>query len=275
MNKKVAIFLSALMVVWVATGAQRGLIRVLDTISELATANPFDVNSTVMVTQAGYFARTNTWANTNDTTRIASITPGYSWDLLLPVGTGAGTGGETNTVQNVGVGAGLYKEKVGSVFYFKSLQASNNISLEYSGDTVWISSSASGGETLNFYNTGGALANSAGIFKQKAASTVEMRKVVGDQNISVTQNSDTVALSMSRLFDADEDTGVRVDVVTDNDVVNIENAGIIEYEFKHNELEIRDADIELRQGDLIMKDKDTGHYYRLQIRSGILTIDPV
>lgn len=275
MNRKIFITLSVLMVAFIATGAQRGFIRVFDTIAEMVVANPYDANSTVMVTQSGYYARTNTWVDTNTTTRIASQTPGISWDLLLPVGTGYGSGGETNLMENVGVGAGIYKEKVNSTFYLKSLAASNNIALEYTGDTIWISSTASGGETLSFYNVGGTIANSAGIYKQKGAQTVEMRKVVGDQNITVQQNSDTVGLSISRLFDTDEDSGVKVDVQTDSDVVNIENAGIIEYQFKGNELEVRDADIELREGDLIMKDKDTGHYYRLQIQSGVLTIEPV
>lgn len=276
MKLKISIFLGVLLVAFVATGAQRGFIRVLDTINELVTTNPFDANTTVMVTESGYYARTNTWTGTNTTTRIASQTPGYSWDLLLPVGTGFGSGGETNVAENVGVGAGIYKTKIDKTLYFKSLAASNNISLEYTGDTIWISSTASGGgEVLTFYNVGGALPNSAGIFKQKAGQSVELRKLKGDQNINVVQASDTVNLSMSRLFDADEDTGVSVDVQTDNDIVNIENAGIIEYQFKGNELEVRDADIELREGDLIMKDKDTGHYYRLQIRSGVLTIDPV
>jgi hypothetical protein len=259
-----------------AVGAERGFVRVLDSIFELALQNPFDVNSTVMVTQNGYFARTNTWAGTNGTTRIASVTPGYSWDLLLPVGSGFGSGGETNLAQSVGAGAAVYKNKINETFYFKSIGASNNITLESTGDTIWISASGGGGgEVLSFYNTGGSLPNSAGIFKQKAASNVELRKILGDQNINVSQSSDVVGLSISKLFDADADTGVRVDVVSDSDIVNIENAGIVEYQFKGDELEVRDASIELREGDLIMKDKDTGFYYKLQIRSGILTIDPV
>lgn len=267
------LFFSLGLLMFVSAG-ERGFIRVLDTINELATANPFDVNSTVMVTDSGYFARTNTWSSTNTTTRIASTTIGYSWDLLIPVGD-SGSGGETNLVQNVGAGASLFKEKLDETFYFKSIGASNNISLESTGDTIWISATASGGETLSFQNSGGAIANAGGVYKSKAASIVSLRKIKGDQNITVTEDVDTINLTTTRLFDADEDTGVRVDTVTDNDQVNIENAGVIEYEFKANELEVRDADIELREGDLIMKDKVTGHYYQLQIVNGVLTIDPV
>jgi uncharacterized delta-60 repeat protein len=62
--------------------------------------------------------------------------------------------GEVATAVNVGSGAGVYKEKVGSEFKFKSLVAGSNVTITPNADTVTISAASGGGgdSTISTYS---------------------------------------------------------------------------------------------------------------------------
>jgi uncharacterized protein (TIGR02145 family) len=77
-----------------------------------------------------------------DTRSIPYTKKVWNNDLLIwePINPSVSTG-EANTSSNVGLGAGLYKEKVGVDLRFKSLSAGTNVSISEQQDQVVISSS--------------------------------------------------------------------------------------------------------------------------------------
>jgi hypothetical protein len=75
----------------------------------------------------------------------------------------AGAAGEITTATNVGTGAGIYKEKIGSDLKLKSLKAGSNVTLTDDGaGTITIDSTASGGGGGS--NPAGSLASGSFIF---------------------------------------------------------------------------------------------------------------
>jgi len=102
-----------------------------------------------------------------------------------------GTLGETNTMSNVGVGAGVFKQKSGVDFELRTILAGTNITVVQNSDDITISSAAGAGEA----NTASNIGVGNEVFKQKSGVDLEFRSLVGGSDISITTNSNDLTIA--------------------------------------------------------------------------------
>ena len=112
-------------------------------------------------------------------------------DVVEIDGSGISGTGETNTAANVGVGSGVFRDKIGVNLNFRSLAALGNITVAVNGDVVEI---GGGGETNLGATLGGGSAN---VFKDKTGVTLNFRTVTGTGGIVVSENGDVVEVDGS------------------------------------------------------------------------------
>lgn len=103
--------------------------------------------------------------------------------------------GEANTASSPGAtGIEITMPKVGVDLQFKKVFAGANMTVNDNGDYLELVSTASGtGEANSGTNIGGGAGE---IFKQKAGTVLEFRRVLGEEGVEVTNNANEVALSV-------------------------------------------------------------------------------
>ena len=102
-----------------------------------------------------------------------------------------GGSGEANTASNVGLGAGVFKQKTGVDLEFKSFTAGSNITITPSADEIQISATGGSGEV----NTASNVGTGAGqVFKQKTGVDLELKTIKAGTNITVTNNADDITI---------------------------------------------------------------------------------
>jgi hypothetical protein len=107
--------------------------------------------------------------------------------------------GEANSGQNVGAtGAGVYKDKSGSILRFKKLKQGTNVSIVENADDIEISATAPAGS--GEANAGQNVGSGVGIYKDKDGVNLRFYRVLGDTatGIRVTKlpnPSDDIAIS--------------------------------------------------------------------------------
>jgi hypothetical protein len=103
----------------------------------------------------------------------------------------ASTTGETNTASNVGAGSGVFKQKTGVDFEFKSLVAGTNITLTPGTDTVTIAATDTG-EVNTASNLG---ATGEGVFGQKTGVDLQFKKLKAGTNVTLTSDSTSITIT--------------------------------------------------------------------------------
>lgn len=99
--------------------------------------------------------------------------------------------GQNNTASNLGVGEGVYSQKVLEDLQFKSLVAGTNINLSSTVDEITINTLAEINTASNVGASGGA------VFKQKSGVDLEFRKIIGGTDIDVIQNADDLTINFT------------------------------------------------------------------------------
>jgi len=101
------------------------------------------------------------------------------------------SGGEANTMTNLGSGTQIYKQKSGVQFELKSLVAGAGITLTADGDGITIAASGSSGES----NTMANLGSGNGVYKQKTGVQFELKSLIAGSGITITSNDDDLTLT--------------------------------------------------------------------------------
>ena len=108
---------------------------------------------------------------------------------VLPDG---GNTGEINTGSNIGVGTGIFADKLLGDLRFKSIIAGTGVNITSDSDEVTISLSATGsGDVSNGENTG----SGATLFRDKNFSNLRFRSITAGTGVTITENADDIVLS--------------------------------------------------------------------------------
>jgi hypothetical protein len=102
----------------------------------------------------------------------------------------ASTGAEDNTVSNVGVGQGVFKQRNVNDFEFYSLSGGTNTTVSLNGDTIVIDSTGGGSGEVN---TASNLGGGTGLFAQKNGVDLEFKSLTSTGGtVTITNDSTTV-----------------------------------------------------------------------------------
>ena len=108
---------------------------------------------------------------------------------VLPDG---GNTGEINTGSNIGVGTGIFADKLLGDLRFKSIIAGTGVNISSDSDEVTISLSATGsGDVSNGENTG----SGANVFRDKNTGNLRFRTLTAGTGVTITENADDIVLS--------------------------------------------------------------------------------
>lgn len=97
--------------------------------------------------------------------------------------------GESNTASNVGAGAGLFKQKVGTDLQFKSIVAGTNITITSNTDTITIDSIGAG-DISSASNIGAGV----GLFAAKVLDDLQFKSIVAGTGITITPALDSITI---------------------------------------------------------------------------------
>lgn len=113
------------------------------------------------------------------------------------------SGGEINTASNIGIGQGIFRQKTGVNFEFRSIIAGSNITVVPTPqlDALVISAPGATGET----NTASNLGHGKNVFAQKSAADLQMRSLVAGSNITITESPTEITISSSNGLGAASD----------------------------------------------------------------------
>ncbi len=124
------------------------------------------------------------------TNEVLTFVGGF-WVPAVPPGA---AGGEANLAANVGGGAGVFRDKAGVTFNFRSLiAASSNITIVENASDITLDV-----PNLGEDNTASSVGAGTSIFKQKSGVDLEFRSLIGGSNISLdASNPDQITLNVS------------------------------------------------------------------------------
>ena len=112
-------------------------------------------------------------------------------NTALPTG---GTTGEINTGSNLGAGAGVFKDKLGTDLRFKSIVSGSGIAVSSDADEIFIAATNTAtGDITGGVNTG----TGAHVFRDKDSANLRFRSLTAGTNITLTQNADDIEIVAS------------------------------------------------------------------------------
>ena len=112
-------------------------------------------------------------------------------NTALPTG---GTTGEINTGSNLGAGAGVFKDKLGTDLRFKSIVSGSGIAVSSDADEIFIAATNTAtGDITGGVNTGAG----AHVFRDKDSANLRFRSLTAGTNITLTQNADDIEIVAS------------------------------------------------------------------------------
>ena len=97
---------------------------------------------------------------------------------------------DSTVVQNVGAGAGVWRDTVAGTVSLRSLVGVGVISATEVGDTIEIEFTGPSGDVTGAANVGGG----AGVFRDEVAGVLNFRSLVGSGDVTVTENADTISI---------------------------------------------------------------------------------
>lgn len=99
--------------------------------------------------------------------------------------------GEVNTASNIGIGQGIFSNKIGEDLQFRTLIAGNNIGITSNVSTITIDNTAPLGEI----NTASNLGLGQGIYKNKTLLNLEFKSLIAGTNISLTSSDNDITIN--------------------------------------------------------------------------------
>ena len=129
----------------------------------------------------------------NSLTRV--MYDGSQFQLLDVINAGALQTGEKNEMENVGIGKGVFHQKINETFQLKSLFAGDGISIFEQNDMLTIKADVTA-DQVGEINTAKNIGNGQGVFYQKLNGEFQFFSLVNGEGIDILQNQDTISLSV-------------------------------------------------------------------------------
>jgi len=143
----------------------------------------------------------NTTANLNALTRKQGTIVYDTTDNKLKFDNGVnlvdtGGSGEANTMSNLGIGTGIYAQKVGVDLQIKSLVAGTNVSLSNNANEITINATGGSGEANTSSNMGTGT-DGVGLATAKVGVDLPFKRLKAGTNISFTEETNDVIINAS------------------------------------------------------------------------------